>query len=70
MLKIDVFNHIMPRRYFEKFQEVAARHGDMVQRSFRIPLIVDLDARFARRVVTANFDLRAIPEPERQRDAA
>jgi uncharacterized protein len=45
-MKIDVFNHIMPRRFFEKFQEVAARHGDMVQRSYRIPLLADLDARF------------------------
>jgi predicted TIM-barrel fold metal-dependent hydrolase len=45
-MKIDVFNHIMPRRFFEKFQEIAARHGDMVQRSYRIPLMADLDARF------------------------
>ena len=45
-MKIDVFNHILPPRFHEKFQEVAGHHGDMVRRVFRVPLLVDLDARF------------------------
>jgi predicted TIM-barrel fold metal-dependent hydrolase len=45
-MKIDIFNHILPPRFLEKFQEVAGHHGDMVSRVFRIPLLVDLDARF------------------------
>jgi aminocarboxymuconate-semialdehyde decarboxylase len=45
-MKIDIFNHIMPQRFFDKFQEVAARHGDMVRRSHKTALLTDLDARF------------------------
>jgi predicted TIM-barrel fold metal-dependent hydrolase len=45
-MKIDIFNHILPPRFVDKFMEVGARHGDMVERVRRVPLLVDLDARF------------------------
>ena len=45
-MKIDIFNHIYPRRFFEKLMEVASGHGDMGKRSRNIPSLVDLDLRF------------------------
>lgn len=45
-MKIDIFNHIYPRRFFEKLMEVASSHGDMGKRSRNIPSLVDLDIRF------------------------
>src|SRR4051794_26677120 len=38
-MKIDIFNHILPPRFVEKFQEVAARHGDMVKRVRHVSLL-------------------------------
>jgi predicted TIM-barrel fold metal-dependent hydrolase len=57
-MKIDIFNHILPPRFLEKFQEVAGHHGDMVRRVFRVPLLVDLDARF--RLMDSFGDYRQI----------
>jgi predicted TIM-barrel fold metal-dependent hydrolase len=45
-MKIDIFNHILPPRFVCKFLEVGAKYGDMVERVRRVPLLVDLDARF------------------------
>ena len=45
-MKIDVFNHIFPKRFFAKMLEVAPNHADMGKRSREIPLLLDLDARF------------------------
>lgn len=45
MLKIDVFNHIFPVRYFEKMNEVAPALEDMGKRVRNIPVLVDVDAR-------------------------
>lgn len=45
MLKIDVFNHIFPVRFFEKMDEVAAGLEDMGKRVRNIPVLVDVDAR-------------------------
>jgi uncharacterized protein len=45
MLKIDVFNHIFPVRFFEKMDEVAPGLEDMGKRVRNIPVLVDVDAR-------------------------
>jgi len=45
-MKIDIFNHIFPKIYFDKMIEVAPRHKDMGKRVREIPALVDLEARF------------------------
>jgi aminocarboxymuconate-semialdehyde decarboxylase len=45
-MKIDIFNHIFPRRFFEKMMEVAPHYKDMGKRARNIPALVDLDLRF------------------------
>ncbi len=45
-VKVDVFNHIIPRRFFDKFLEVAPHLKDMGKRIRNIPWALDLDARF------------------------
>lgn len=42
-LKIDIYNHIFPRGFYERMVEVAPR--DAVKRWTSIPLLVDLDER-------------------------
>lgn len=44
-MKIDVFNHIFPKRFFAEFLKVAPLK-DMGQRVRNLPVLVDLDARF------------------------
>jgi uncharacterized protein len=45
-VKIDIFNHILPPRFFAEFLKVAPGLKDMGKRSRNIPTMVDLDARF------------------------
>jgi aminocarboxymuconate-semialdehyde decarboxylase len=45
-MKLDIFNHIFPRRFFDRMVEVAPRAADMHKRVRAIPCIVDLDERF------------------------
>jgi predicted TIM-barrel fold metal-dependent hydrolase len=45
-VKIDVFNHILPQRFFAEFLKVAPGLKDMGKRSRNLPVMVDLDARF------------------------
>jgi uncharacterized protein len=45
-MKIDIFNHIFPKRFFQKMMEVAPAHKDMGKRVREIPVLYDLDARF------------------------
>jgi uncharacterized sporulation protein YeaH/YhbH (DUF444 family) len=46
MLKIDVFNHIFPKRYFDKMVEVRPDHKDIGKRVRKVPFLIDLDLRF------------------------
>ncbi|HET9371628.1 MAG TPA: hypothetical protein VFO19_15310, partial [Vicinamibacterales bacterium] len=46
MRKIDVFNHIYPRPYFDGMMAVAPRLKDIGKRMRNIPMLVDLDERF------------------------
>lgn len=45
-MKIDVFNHIFPKKYYQKIMEIAPRHKDMGKRVRGIPALFDLDERF------------------------
>ena len=45
-MKLDIFNHIFPRKFFDKMVEVAPNGADMHKRVRNIPCIVDLDERF------------------------
>ncbi|MCH8886104.1 MAG: amidohydrolase [SAR324 cluster bacterium] len=46
MLKIDLFNHIFPKKYFARMMELAPDFKDMGKRVRNIPVLVDLDLRF------------------------
>jgi predicted TIM-barrel fold metal-dependent hydrolase len=43
--KIDVFNHIFPKTFFERLQEVVVNRG-AIKRWLNIPFLYDLDVRF------------------------
>jgi aminocarboxymuconate-semialdehyde decarboxylase len=44
-LKIDVFNHIFPKPFFDRLQEVIVNRG-AIKRWLHIPFLHDLDVRF------------------------
>ena len=44
-LKIDVFNHIFPKPFFDRLQEVVVNRGN-IKRWLHIPFLHDLDVRF------------------------
>ncbi len=46
MRKLDVFNHIYPRGYFDLMMAVAPTFKDIGKRMRNIPMLVDLDERF------------------------
>jgi predicted TIM-barrel fold metal-dependent hydrolase len=46
MLKIDVYNHIFPQKYFDKMIEVLPEHKDIGKRVRNVPVLVDLELRF------------------------
>lgn len=45
-MKIDVFNHLFPQRFFDEFINTPAGPKDIGKRVRSMPTIVDLDARF------------------------
>ncbi len=45
-MKIDIFNHIFPKSFYDKMISVAPNAKDMNKRVRNIPCIVDLDERF------------------------
>jgi hypothetical protein len=45
-LKIDIFNHFYPRRFFDEFINVGASFKDMGKRVQALAPIYDLDIRF------------------------
>jgi len=45
-MKLDIFNHIFPKAYFDKMVAVSPKGKDMHKRVRDIPSMVDLDARF------------------------
>lgn len=45
-MKIDVYNHILPKPYFDKMVSMSGRGAYMQKRVREIPMLYDLDARF------------------------
>jgi predicted TIM-barrel fold metal-dependent hydrolase len=45
-VKIDVYNHIFPKKFFDKMLEVMPTHADIGKRVRNVPVLVDLDLRF------------------------
>jgi aminocarboxymuconate-semialdehyde decarboxylase len=45
-MKIDIFNHIFPKSFYDKMMEVAPNHKDIGKRVRAIPVIVELEERF------------------------
>ena len=45
-MKIDIFNHVYPKRFFDQFIADGAAGKDMGKRVSNIATIVDLDKRF------------------------
>ena len=45
-MKIDIFNHIIPSKYFDKMVSISPRGKDIQKRVRAIPSMVDLDIRF------------------------
>ena len=46
MTKIDIFNHLFPKSFFDKMIEVAPNQKDIGKRVRSVPVIVDLEKRF------------------------
>jgi predicted TIM-barrel fold metal-dependent hydrolase len=79
MKKIDIFPHILPRRYFERMLEVAPRGLALQKRMSGIPALVDVELRFRMmdrhaeylQVLTlANPPLEVVAGPEASPDLA
>jgi len=45
-MKIDIFNHIFPKVYFDKMLSISPKGKDILKRMQEIPAVVDLDERF------------------------
>ena len=45
-MKLDVFTHVFPRRFFDRMLEVAGELGDMGKRVRGLTTLYDLDRRF------------------------
>ena len=45
-MKLDIFNHIFPKRFFERMTQVAGGMKDMGKRVRGVPMLYDLDERF------------------------
>jgi aminocarboxymuconate-semialdehyde decarboxylase len=45
-MKLDIFNHIFPKKFFDKMVSIAPNATDINKRVRNIPCIVDLDERF------------------------
>jgi len=46
MMKIDIFNHLFPQKYFDKMMAVNPKLADIGKRVRNVPVLVDLEARF------------------------
>ncbi len=64
MKKIDVFNHIFPKKFFDRMIEIAPDGAYMQKRVRNIPSIVDLDERFRIMDLFDNYvQVICIPNP-------
>src|ERR1700693_1244063 len=45
-MKIDIYNHIFPKKFFERMLTIREKGSNMQRRVSEIPSLVDLDLRF------------------------
>jgi hypothetical protein len=45
-VKIDVYNHILPKPYFDKMSSMSDKGAYMMKRVTEIPMLYDVEARF------------------------
>jgi len=45
-VKVDIFNHLFPKSFFDKMVQIAPNGKDMHKRVRNVPCLVDLDERF------------------------
>lgn len=78
-MKIDIFNHIIPQKYFDKMVSVSPRGMGIQKRVREIPAMVDLDERFrgmdlfqdyVQVICLANPPIEALGPPPVSRDLA
>ena len=63
-MKIDIFNHFYPKRFFDEYINVGASFKDMGKRVQNLPTIVDLDARFRAMDEFGDFrQVLTLPQP-------
>jgi len=46
MKKIDIFNHICPKPFFDRLIDHIGEMTDITRRSGAVPMMTDLDRRF------------------------
>jgi predicted TIM-barrel fold metal-dependent hydrolase len=62
--KIDLFNHVFPPGYFERFMKVAPSFKDIGKRMRGIPMLWDLDVRFRVMDAFAGYEqVLSLPTP-------
>ena len=57
-MKIDIFNHFFPKRFFDEFINVGSGGGGALKRVQNVPTLTDLDARL--RLMDEFGDLRQV----------
>ena len=63
-MKIDIFNHIFPKKFFDRMLEIAGDHKDMGKRVRALPALFDLEYR--KKIVDQHADYAQIlsyPQP-------
>lgn len=45
-MKLDIFNHILPKTYYDKMLEINPNLVDIGKRVRDVPVLFDLDERF------------------------
>src|SRR5262245_57914140 len=45
-MKIDVFNNIIPRRFFDRLNEISSDYKHITHRPLNLPALFDLETRF------------------------
>mgnify|MGYP000079433320 FL=1 len=75
MKKIDIFNHIWPKRFYDKLRDVTGKMTDITRRSEAVPMMTELDERFrimdrfdeySQVLSLASPPLEIVAEPEQQ----